>query len=175
MPTINHSVKLISAIIAAIKGNAAITALIGSGASARLYGGRAAQNSALPRIIFHEISTTDDYQHDSGTSTDAGITESVIQFDAEGRTLTAARGLVDALAALFSGATITSATAHIQAGFRESGGFSRPLEHDSGDGEKESHRISSDFRFLWKDFSGVILNPSGGFVLNPDSGYYIIP
>lgn len=174
MPTVNHSSKLISSIVAAIKGNATVTALIGSGSSARVYGGRAAQNSALPRIILHEISTTDDYQHDSATSTDPGITDSVIQFDCEGRTMTAARSVVDALAGLFGGAAITSTTAHIQAGFRESGGFSQPLDYDSGDGEDEAHRISTDFRFLWRDVSGLLLNPSSGFVLNPSSGYYII-
>lgn len=143
----NHSANLITAVYAVLTSNADLSALVGS----RIYGGRAAQGSALPRIIFHEISNVAEALHDTFTSNDPGIDDTVLQFDCEGRTLTDARAVADALSDVLHGVISNSADAEIQGAFRESGGFAQPLDYLTGDGVTEAHRLSVDFRFLWRD------------------------
>lgn len=151
MPAVNHSANLAASIRNALRAYAPMTALVGFGASARIYGGMAQQGSALPRIIFHEIAGTTDHTHDSATTTDPGIEETVIQFDCEARTLSECRAVADVLAAVFNGASPGGSPASIEASFKESGGFAQPMTYDSGDGVAESHRWLVDYRFLWRD------------------------
>lgn len=172
MPAVNHSANLFVTLVAALKGHAALVALIGAGAAARLFAGRAAQGSALPRVIFHEISVVEDYTHDSATAADSGLTHTIVQFDCEGRTATAARAVMDTINEVLGGATIAGARpgvapANVQASFRESGGFGQDLAYDSGDGVAEGHRLSSSFKLIWRD-TGYLRTPSGGYVLKPD-------
>ena len=147
MPTVNHSAKLAAAIMTALIGDTALSAIAGS----RIYAGRAAQGSALPRIVWHGISTVSDHSHNSATTSDAGIDDSLVQFDCEARTMTGCHALTDALAAVLDGAAIHGGAADLQACFRESGGFSQPMDLDTGDGVTEAHRISTTYRFLWRD------------------------
>lgn len=150
MPTVNHSAKLAASIVAALAARAPLTALVGT----RIFGGMAQQGSPLPRVIFHEIASTTDHQHDSATTSDPGIEETVIQFDCEARTLSGCRAVADAIAEVFNGArpgVIGIGGADIQASFKDSGGFAQNMDHDSGDGVTESHRWLVDYRFLWRD------------------------
>ena len=151
MPTINHSVNLAVSLMVALKAHAALTALIGSGNDCRLYSGRAAQDSTLPRVIWHEITSTPDHTHDSATSDDAGIEDTIVQFDIEARSLSGCRAVADAISSALNGASPGGASADIQAAFRESGGFAQPLDHQTGDGITEAHRLSVDYRLLWRD------------------------
>ena len=151
MPTVNHTAKLAASIVTLLKAHAALTALIGAGSLARLYSGRAVQGSALPRVIFHEISHVSEAQHDSATASDPGVDDSIVQFDIEARSLSGARAVVDAIAEVFNGAAPGGSPANIQASFRESGGFAQPMDYQVGDGVTEAHRISVDYRFRWKD------------------------
>ena len=151
MPTINHSVNLAVSLMVTLKAHAALTALIGSGNDCRLYSGRAAQDSALPRVIWHEITSTPDHTHDSATSDDAGIEDTIVQFDIEARRLSECRSVADAISGALNGASPGGASADIQAAFRESGGFAQPLDHQTGDGITEAHRLSVDYRLLWRD------------------------
>ena len=151
MPAINHSAKLAQSVVTLLKAHANLTALIGAGSLARLYGGRAVQGSPLPRVIFHEITHTSEAQHDSATASDPGVDVSVLQFDCEARTLSGARAVADAIAEVFNGGAPGGSPADIQASFRDSGGFAQPMDHQAGDGVTEAHRISVDYRFLWKD------------------------
>ncbi len=148
MPTVNHSVKMVTTLRAALIAHAGIAALVG----ARIYGGRAQQGSALPRIIFHEIASTSEHTHDSATTTDPGIEETVIQFDCEGRTLSDARAVADTISEAINGAMIPGPPAHLQACFKDSNGFAQPLDLATGDGITEAHRFSVDYRILWRDF-----------------------
>lgn len=173
MPAVNHSAKLAAAIVAAMRAHGDLSALV----STRIYGGIAAQGSALPRVIFHEISSVTDYSHDSASSTDPGVEDSIIQFDIEALTLSGCRSVADAIAGLFGGARITGATANIQGAFRESGGFAQPLAYDSGTSVTEAHRVSVDYRFLWCDVVAVIPGGGGtpsaaGYYLTADGGIY---
>lgn len=167
MPSVNHSARLAASLITAMRGSSALTALVGSGSSARIYGGMAVQGASLPRVIFHDVSTLNSHTHDSATTSDAGIDESIVQFDCEARTLSIARQVVDEISALLNGAIITGGSATIQASFRDSGGFSQPMAYDSGDGVAEGHRISVDYRIFWKD-TGYLRTPSLGYVFQPD-------
>lgn len=151
MPTVNHSANLATSLMVALKAHAALTALIGSGSACRLYSDRAAQGSALPRVIWHEITSTPEHTHDSATSDDAGIEDSIIQFDIEDRKLSGCRAVADAISEALNGAKLGGAAADIQAAFRESGGFAQPLDHQTGDGVTEAHRLSVDYRLLWRD------------------------
>lgn len=147
MPAVNHSANLMTSLVAALKAHAPLFSLTGS----RIFGGRAAQGSPLPRIVFHEISTNGDHQHDSGTTADAGVDDTIIQFDCEARTLSGCREVADAIGGALNGATGTDGPAELQACFRESGGYAQPLDEDTGDGVTESHRLSVDYRILWRD------------------------
>lgn len=147
MPTVNHSAKLAVSLMAALGAHGALTALVGT----RIYGGRAAQGSPLPRVVWHEISSVPEHAHDSATTTDPGIEDTIIQFDVEARTLSGCRAVADAIGEALNGASPGGAAANIQAAFREGGGFAQPLDHDSGDGEHEAHRLSVDYRILWRD------------------------
>ncbi len=151
MPTINHSAKLATSLLALLKAHGALTALVGSGDSCRIYGGRAAQNSAFPRVIFHEIFQGGDHQHDSATSADAGVAETIIQFDVEARTLSGCRAVADAIAECLDGASPGGTPANIQAIFREGGGGAQVMDHDTGDGVAEAHRLLTDYRIIWRD------------------------
>lgn len=146
MPTINHSAKFAKALTSALAGHAALTALV----STRIFCGLAAQGSALPRIIWHDITSTTEHTHDSATTSDPGCEESVVQFDIEARTPSGCRAVADDLAELLNGASLTHADALIQGAFKDSNGFSQAIEHDS-DGTGEGHRLSVDYRFLWRD------------------------
>ena len=147
MPTTNHSANFAAALQAALADAVALSALIG----ARLYSGRAAQGSDLPRLIWHEISSLPDHCHDSATSSDAGIESTIVQFDCEARTLSGCRAVADAISAALDGAVIAGDDAILQACFRESGGRAQALDHLTGDGVTEAHRLSVDFRILWRD------------------------
>ena len=147
MPTINHSAKLAVSLMATLGAHAALTDLVAS----RIYGGRAAQGSPLPRIVWHDISSVSDHTHDSATTSDPRIEDTIVQFDCEARTLSGCRAVADAIAEALNGASPGGAAADIQAAFKESGGFSQPLDHDSGDGVHEAHRYSVDYRILWRD------------------------
>jgi hypothetical protein len=147
MPTVNHSVNFATSLQAALLAAVGLSALI----SARLYAGRAAQGSALPRVIWHEISSLPDHCHDSATSDDPGIEDTLVQFDCEGRTLSACRTVADAISEALNGATITGDQALLQGCFRESGSLSQAMDHLSGDGVTEAHRLSVTYRFLWRD------------------------
>lgn len=146
MPAANHSAKLAETVMQALLGCAPVTGLVG----ARIYSGRAAQGSALPRLIWHEIASTPEHCHDSASSGDAGIENTIMQFDIEARTLSGCRALADEISACLSGATV-SGTALLQACFRESGGYAQPLDQLTGDGMTEAHRLSVDYRILWRD------------------------
>ena len=147
MPTINHSANLATALTAALSAAGALTAIVGT----RIYAGRAAQKSALPRIIWHEISSQPQHCHDSATSSDPGTEDTIIQFDCEARTLTGCRAIADAIGEAINGATISGAAALLQGCFRESGGFAQAMDHQTGDGVTEAHRLSVDYRILWRD------------------------
>ena len=147
MPVSNHSAKLAASLMAALGAHAALTALV----STRIYGGRAAQGSALPRVIWRDISSVSEHTHDSATTSDPGIEDTIVQFDCEARTLSGCRAVADAIAEALNGASPGGATADIQASFKEGGGFAQPLDHDSGDGVHEAHRYSVDYRILWRD------------------------
>lgn len=140
MPAVNHSAKLA----------ATLTAWLGTLAGGRVYCGRAPQGSPLPRIVWHEIVTTRDHAHDSGTTADAGVEDTVVQFDCEARTPTECRALADVLASLADGGTY-SGPAIIQGGFRETGGAVEALDYATGDGMAEAYSISTDYRFFWRD------------------------
>jgi hypothetical protein len=146
MPTINHSAKFAKALTAALTGHAALTDLV----STRIYCSLAAQGSALPRIVWHDITSTSDHSHDSATTSDPGCEESVVQFDIECRTPSDCRAVADALASLLNGASLTHPDALIPGVFKDSNGFSQSLEHDT-DGTGEGHRLSVDYRFFWRD------------------------
>ncbi|MES2706078.1 MAG: DUF3168 domain-containing protein [Verrucomicrobiota bacterium] len=147
MPAVNHSANLAVSLVAVLRNHAPLAALVG----ARIFGGMAAQGSAMPRIIFHEISSNNDHQHDSATTEDPGIDETLIQFDCEARTLSAARAVTDAIAGVLNGAAPGGSPADLQGCFREPGGFAQPMDRDTGDGVAEAHRISVTYRILWRD------------------------
>lgn len=147
MPAVNHSAKLITTLRAALVAHAAIASQVAE----RIYGGRAPQGSDLPRIIFHEIASNSEHQHDSATNSDPGTEETIIQFDCEGRTLSAARAVADAIAEALNGAIIPGPPAHLQGCFKEGNGFVQPLDIQTGDGITEAHRLSVDYRILWRD------------------------
>lgn len=147
MPTVNHSAYFAAALHAALTTHAPLTALVAT----RIYSGLAPQASALPRIIWHDITSTSDHEHDSATSDDPGTEESVVQFDIEARTMSDCRTITDALAGLLNGASIQGETADLQGCWKDSNGFAQPLDYDTGDGVGEGHRLSIDYRFRWRD------------------------
>jgi hypothetical protein len=151
MPAVNHSVKMATSLMVALKAHGALTALIGVGTACRLYSGRAAQGSALPRVIWHEITSTPEHTHDSATTSDPGIEDSIVQFDVEGRTLSGCRAVADAISEALNGAKPAVGVADIQAAFRESGGFAQAMDYQTGDGVTEAHRLSVDYRLMWRD------------------------
>ena len=151
MPTVNHSANLATSLMVTLKAHAALTALIGAGTLARLYSGRAEQGSALPRVIWHEITSTPEHTHDSATTADPGMEDTIVQFDIEARALSGCRAVADAISEALNGASPGGAAADIQAAFRESSGFAQPLDHQTGDGVTEAHRLSVDYRLIWRD------------------------
>ena len=90
MPTVNHSAYFAAALHAALTAHAPLAALV----STRIYSGLAPQGSALPRIIWHDITSASDHEHDSATSDDPGTEESVVQFDIEARTMSDCLSLI---------------------------------------------------------------------------------
>jgi hypothetical protein len=147
MPAVNHSAKLAARLVAVLAASAPLSALVGS----RVFGGLAPERSPLPRIIFHEISTVRDHQHDSATATDAGVDETLMQFDIEAGTPSAARAVSDALAETLDGAAFPGPPADLQACFRDAGEFGQPLDYDTGNGVAAAHRYSVTYRILWRD------------------------
>ena len=142
----NHHSNLAAAAVTAIREHDALGLLLGT----RIYGVVAAQGSQLPRIVFHHITDSPSYDHDSASSEDAGVSESVYQFDCEGVTATQARGIVDSLDELFSGMSKKIGSADIQAAFSE-GIFSQQIKHDEDAGTNQGVRMSREIRFLWRD------------------------
>ncbi len=151
MPAVNHSVKMATSLMVAMKAHGALTALIGAGTACRLYSGRAAQGSTLPRVIWHEITSTPEHTHDSATTSDPGIEDSIVQFDIEARALSGCRAVADAISEALNGAKPAVGVADIQAAFRESGGFAQAMDYQTGDGVTEAHRLSVDYRLMWRD------------------------
>lgn len=151
MPAVNHSAKMATSLMVAMKAHGALTALIGAGAACRLYSGRAAQGSALPRVVWHEITSTPEHTHDSATTADPGMEDTIVQFDIEARHLSGCRAVADAISEALNGAKPGGAAADLQAAFRESGGFAQPLDYQTGDGITEAHRLSVDYRIIWRD------------------------
>ena len=145
MPTVNHSAKLAATLTALLAASPA-SALV----AARIYAAHAPQASALPRVVWHEIASMPSHCHDSATTSDPGLEETVIQIDIEGRTLTACRAVADAIAVSLDGGTYLG-VAHILAGFRETSGSAQALDYSTGDGEAEAYRLSIDYRLLWRD------------------------
>ena len=77
--------------------------------------------------------------------------DTIVQFDIEARRLSECRSVADAISEALNGASPGGAAADIQAAFRESSGFAQPLDHQTGDGITEAHRLSVDYRLIWRD------------------------
>ena len=146
MPVSHKLEKVLADIVAIMAADSAISALVGT----RIYGESSPQGATLPLIVWHDISLTRDYAHDSAADSAPGPASLILQFDIESTSVRQNKLIRSALSALWSGYSGDGTLTNLQAVFETGGGGLRE-SYQAGDGTTEIFRDTADFEFNWTD------------------------